>query len=139
MAVIGAGGGVGIHLVQVTWLLGARVAGLNLTDEKLALIERRGAVAHDARDLGRLHAAFWSKGPPTVVIDFVCSPETLAWGAAALSRGGQLVAVTTTPDVQRVRPVISAVVDPSGIPSVHDQLRAGTLLGRGAVTWPTVG
>ena len=100
VAVIGAGGGVGIHLVQVARLLGARVAGLDVTDAKLALVEEHGATGHDASDLSAVDTALWPQGLPTAVIDFVCSPATLAWGAAALAPGGRLVAVTTTPQAQ---------------------------------------
>lgn len=172
VAVIGAGGGVGIHLVQVAQLLGAQVAGLDLTDEKLALVERFGAVPYQSGSLESLDGCFWPRGAPTVVVDFVCTPETLAWGAEVLTPGGRLVAVTTTPGAQltvlprdlvfreiavlgsryagreevaiaaelvatgRVQPVVGETVGPEGVAAVHKQLRAGTLLGRGALVWP---
>src|SRR5438876_6709310 len=41
--VIGAGGGVGIHAVQMAKVLGARVIGVDVSDEKLALVRSMGA------------------------------------------------------------------------------------------------
>jgi len=35
----------------------------------------------------------------------------------------------------RVRPVVSQVVAPEGVPAVHEALRTGTLVGRGALLW----
>jgi hypothetical protein len=35
----------------------------------------------------------------------------------------------------RVRPVVGRQVGPSGIDSLHDDLRSGRLLGRGALVW----
>lgn len=171
VVVIGAGGGVGMHMVQVAQLIGGDVVGLDLTDDKLAAIEELGVGAHRADDLDQVDPSLWPQGPPTVVIDLVGSARTLTWGLAALAPGGRQVVVTTVRDgsltvvprdlvfrevavmgsryarrseiaaaaelvrTGRVRPVIGAVVDPPDLPAVHDLLRAGTLLGRGAVRW----
>lgn len=95
VAILGAGGGVGMHMVQVARLVGGDVAGLDLTDAKLAAIEDLGAVARDAHDLGGLDPAMWPAGGPTVVIDLVGTQATLAWGLQALVPGGRQVVVTT--------------------------------------------
>lgn len=174
VVVIGAGGGVGIHMTQVAQLLGGRVLGVDLTAAKLELIERFGAAACDGAALGSvgsLDAAAMLDGAPTVVIDLVGTRETLTWGAGILDGGGRLVVVTTVRDGRlellardvvfreiavlgsryarrgevakaaelvragRVRPVVGSAVEVEGVPGVHAQLRAGTLLGRGAVRW----
>ncbi len=171
VAVIGAGGGVGIHMVQVAQLCGGEVAGLDLTDAKLAALEELGVVAVDASDLEVVDPTRWPMGRPTVVIDLVGTAATLAWGAEALDGGGRLVVVTTVHQGQlelvprdlvfreisvlgsryarraelqtaasllrsgQVTPVIGATVAPPELVHVHDQLRAGTLVGRGAVRW----
>ena len=171
VVVIGAGGGVGIHTTQVAQLLGGRVLGVDLTSEKLELVERFGAVPADGGRLPSVDAASLLDGPPTVVIDLVGTGDTLAWGTAVLDGGGRLVLVTTVRDGRlellardvvfreiavlgsryarrsevataaelvrsgRVRPVIGSVVEPEGVPGAHADLRAGTLLGRGAVRW----
>ena len=95
VVVIGAGGGVGIHMVQMAACLGARVAGMDLRDDKLALIEDHGALAVRSDDLSTLDPALWRDGPPTVVIDLVGSAQTLEWSAASLAMGGRLVVLTT--------------------------------------------
>jgi D-arabinose 1-dehydrogenase-like Zn-dependent alcohol dehydrogenase len=171
VAVIGAGGGVGIHMVQVAALRGAEVAGLDIHDGKLETLEELGARPVRSDDFTTLDPAIWPQGPPTVVIDLIGSPASLRWSAEALDMGGRLVVLTTFPDRRadldpramvfretsviasryasrsevalagvlvasgRIRPVIGEVVGPDGVPSVHDQLRAGTLLGRGALRW----
>ena len=96
VAVIGAGGGVGAHMLQVARLYGARVAGLDVSDAKLALVEELGATPVDSRDFGAVDpGALWPEGPPTVVIDLVGSSESQAWSLAALGSGGRLVVLTT--------------------------------------------
>ncbi len=174
VAVIGAGGGVGAHMIQVARLMGAIVTGLDIVDEKLEMIEGLGVNAVQAADLDRVDPSSWPAGAPTVVIDLVGTDETLAWGARALDAGGRLVVVTTVRAGElnllprdlvfreiavmgsryarrseiltaaqllasgRVRPVIGAVVEPAGVPGIHDDLRSATLVGRGAVRWDGV-
>ncbi|MDQ3485540.1 MAG: zinc-binding dehydrogenase, partial [Actinomycetota bacterium] len=171
VAVIGAGGGVGIHMVQVARLLGGRVAGLDLSDEKLAAIEEHGGIGVRSDDMSSLDPRLWDEGRPTVVIDLVGSADSLQWGAAALAMGGRLLVLTTFRDrtltvdpremvfreiavigtryasraeialaaelvaTGRIAPVIGSVVGPQDVPAVHDALREGRLLGRGALQW----
>ena len=98
MVVIGAAGGVGIHLVQVAQLYGARVAGLDVGQRKLAAVEQLGATAVDSHDFAAVDPhALWPDGPPTVVVDLLGTTASLAWAAAALGMGGRLVVVTTFP------------------------------------------
>src|SRR4029079_3093142 len=80
VAVIGAGGGLGIHMVQVAKAYGADVIGLDVEPEELAHLEReRGAVAVDASDVGRVRLpAAWDRGA-SVVVDFVGTRESLEW------------------------------------------------------------
>ncbi|HEU5321933.1 MAG TPA: zinc-binding dehydrogenase, partial [Methylomirabilota bacterium] len=98
--VVGAGGGVGIHGVQMARLCGGWVVAADVTDDKLAaarecgadaLVDvRRGELAAEVRRLtdGRGVDA---------VIDFVASRETLEAGVAALARAGRLVIVGSRP------------------------------------------
>lgn len=98
LVVIGAAGGVGSHLVQVAQVFGARVAGLDVGDRKLAAVAELGAVAVDSADFGTVDPhALWPDGAPTVVVDFLGSAASLAWSAQALGTGGRLVVVTTFP------------------------------------------
>ena len=92
--VIGAGGGVGIHMVQLARYAGARVLAADLGDEKLAA----------ARDVGADETIDAQSGPiepqarrltdgrgVDVVIDFVVSQDTLQAGFEALAPNGRLV------------------------------------------------
>ncbi len=171
VAVIGAGGGVGIHLLQVARIYGARVAGLDVTPEKIEAIEAQGAIAVRSDDFAALEADIFPDGPPTVVVDFLGSAASLDWGTRAIDRGGRIVLLTTFPDTTgvldpqhlvvtestilgsryasraevriaaalvaggRVTPVISKVTGPEGVLGIHEQLRHGSLIGRGAIVW----
>lgn len=96
--VIGAGGGVGIHMAQVARLYGARVAGVDVGEDKLAALEELGVLPVASRaSFEEMDAAVWADGPPTVVIDLVGTDDSLSWAAAALAPGGRLVLLTPFP------------------------------------------
>ncbi|MDP3983422.1 MAG: zinc-binding dehydrogenase, partial [Acidimicrobiia bacterium] len=172
VVVLGAGGGVGIHMVQVARLHGAEVAGFDITDGKLAEVERHGGRPVDSTDFSRVDpAAVFPEGKPTVVVDFLGAPEGMRWAIEALASGGRLVALTTfrerpidlesremvfgeltllgsryarkaeLAEAARlvasgaISPVIGSVVSPGGILDLHDLLRTGGLIGRGALDW----
>ena len=172
VVVIGAGGGVGIHMVQVAHHRGASVAGLDVVEAKLAEIERLGATAFRSDDLDEVDAStLFSDGPPTVVVDLVGSSSAMRWSIDGLGMGGRLVALTTFRDrgveiesrelVFRelsvigsrysyrselaeaaelvgsgaVEPIIGMVGGPEDVLEIHEQLRSGTLVGRGALDW----
>ncbi len=98
VAVIGAGGGVGIHMIQVARHRGAAVAGLDVTDEKLAEIERLGCLPVRSNDFASLDHAVFGGDRPTVVVDLLGTVATAAWGLEALQMGGRMVALTTFRD-----------------------------------------
>jgi propanol-preferring alcohol dehydrogenase len=163
VVVVGAGGGVGIHVVQVARLCGADVIGLETDAGKRGALEALGVHAADPGDAG--------EPAPDVVIDLVGTRATLAWATDALGPGGRLVVVTTFREVTavveprrlvlgelailgskyasraevdeatelvvsgRVEPVIGRIVAPPEVAELHAALGAGTLLGRGAIRW----
>ncbi|HEV2358721.1 MAG TPA: alcohol dehydrogenase catalytic domain-containing protein [bacterium] len=169
--VIGAGGGVGIHMVQMARLFGGRVVAVDVDEAKLEHCRRAGAEAAvnfrapDAEDRARTALA----GGATVAIDLVGGPETLAWAFGLLGAGGRMVMLTTAEgaalDVAtrrmvmgeltimgsrycsraevlaaarlvqegRIAPVVSGVRPLADAEALHAMLRAGTLLGRGAI------
>ncbi len=101
VAVIGAGGGVGIHMVEMATLFGGRVAGLEPGERKFDAIRRMGGTpvlskSFDAIDL----ASVWGEDRADVVIDLLGSHASLAWGMSALALGGRLVVLTTFRDVE---------------------------------------
>ncbi len=99
--VVGAAGGVGIHMVQMARLYGAEVIAVDLDDAKLErtrpyganhLVNFEGLGAVGAAEIVREATA--NQGVD-VVVDMVNSAETLKWGFALLSKGGRLVNIGT--------------------------------------------
>jgi propanol-preferring alcohol dehydrogenase len=171
VAVIGAGGGVGAHLIQVAALFGGTVIGLDVSDEKLFLIADLGARPVRSDDFASLDPRLGGSTGPSVVVDLVGTSDSLAWSLKALGPGGRLCVLTTFRDVQakldprqlvmaesqvlgsryatrhesylavdlvasgRVRPVIGSTTRPDGVLGVHERLRQGRLIGRGALDW----
>jgi propanol-preferring alcohol dehydrogenase len=172
VAVVAAGGGVGVHMVQVARAFGADVVGLDVEPAKLAFLsDELGLAAIDSSDFDSLRLPERWGSVVDVVIDFLGRPPSLTWGLRALGLGGRLVTLTTFRGVdfpvsprelvfaQRavlgsryasryelhlaaqlvaeggVRPVISRREPVEGVESIHEDLRAGRLLGRGALVW----
>lgn len=98
--IVGAGGGVGIHGVQMAKLCGGWVLAADITDDKLAaardcgadaLIDvRRGDLAAEVRRLTDGRGA-------DAAIDFVASRETLEGSLKSLARAGRLVIIGSRP------------------------------------------
>ena len=99
VVVIGAGGGVGIHMIQVAAGRGAAAAGFDVGTEKLAVIGRHGAVPVDSSDFGDVDAdQLFSTGLPTVIVDLIGSVDSTQWSLQAMGMGGRLVVLTTFPN-----------------------------------------
>jgi D-arabinose 1-dehydrogenase-like Zn-dependent alcohol dehydrogenase len=100
VAVIAAGGGVGIHMVQVARLHGAEVAGLEAAAEKLEYVERElGAHAVDSSDFDDARLPDAWHGRVDVIVDFLGTPASHEWSMRALGPDGRLVLVTTFRDL----------------------------------------
>lgn len=94
--VIGAGGGVGVHTVQVAKVFGAHVIGVDVSDEKLELAKKHGAdevINVDEEDMSRKVMKITAGGGVDAVVDMVCTKETLEEGIKSLGVGGTLVVV----------------------------------------------
>lgn len=172
VAVIGAGGGVGTHMVQMAQLFGGQVAGLEIAEDKFGLIEEVGGVPVLSRSFDEVDLSdVWNGELPTVVIDLVGTRASLEWGLGALATGGRMVVLTTFRGIDvaaspremvfreatllgsryaskaelmeaaalvaagQIRPIVSRTVGPAGVEEVHQALREGSLLGRGALDW----
>ncbi len=94
--VVGAAGGVGIHMVQMARAFGAEVVAVDRGAEKTEVLRRMGGVAVDAEagELGPLvrEAAGHEL---TVAVDLVGTPETLQACLDLLGPRGRLVLLTT--------------------------------------------
>jgi D-arabinose 1-dehydrogenase-like Zn-dependent alcohol dehydrogenase len=98
--VIGAGGGVGIHMVQMVRLCGGRVLAADLSDDKLALAKRMGADALvDERkgDIVEQVKALTGGRGVDAAIDMVANSQTLTASLASLAPGGRMVIVGSRP------------------------------------------
>ncbi len=94
--VVGAGGGVGIHTVQVAKAFGAHVIGVDISDEKLELAKTYGAdetINVAGKEMsGEVKRITDGKGVDAVV-DMISSRQTIEEGFRSLGRGGTLVLV----------------------------------------------
>ena len=93
VAVVGAGGGLGIHMIMMAKWAGARVIAVERSAAKFDACRKAGAdemVDATGNDVaGAIRDA--SGGGADVVIDFVSSQSSLEAGFAALGPGGRLV------------------------------------------------
>ena len=112
--VVGAGGGVGIHAVQMAKLCGARVLAADLSREKLEMAKALGAdeiIDTKENDLAREALRLTDGKGVDAVLDLVASSQTLETGVAVLNRGGRLVILGFRPSsVFKVEPTFR--VDP---------------------------
>jgi D-arabinose 1-dehydrogenase-like Zn-dependent alcohol dehydrogenase len=99
--VIGAAGGVGIHMVQMARHFGADVIAVDVGAAKLAAARERGTVAALDFETADVREALRAAAPRgvSVAIDLVGNRETLAFAVDALGRRGRLVLLTTFPGV----------------------------------------
>ena len=98
--VVGGGGGVGIHAIQMVRLCGGWTLGADLTDEKLELMKALGADAViDARSAelsGQVLAATAGRGVDCA-IDLVATSATLEACIRSLAPAGRLVILGNRP------------------------------------------
>jgi propanol-preferring alcohol dehydrogenase len=172
VAVIAAGGGLGLHMLQVARAFGGEVVGLDVADPKLAYMERElGITAIDSSDFSRTRLPAAWDGKADVVVDFLGRPESARWAIDNLDSNGRLVCLTVFRDAEfpvsqrelvlgqatvigarycsrtellmaadlvrrgAVRPIVSREASIGEVGSVIAELRAGSLLGRGALVW----
>jgi len=98
VVVVGAGGGVGVHMVEVARAFGGRVLAVERDAGKVARLRDLGYEVVDAAHddwPGRVAEA--TGGGADAVVDMVGSDATLAAGLGALGVGGRLVVVGLQP------------------------------------------
>ena len=94
--VVGGGGGVGAHVVQVARLLGARVIAADISAEKLELAARAGAedvIDSTGTRIDEVVSRLTDGLGVDVVVEMVGLEDTLRQSAASLGRSGRLVLV----------------------------------------------
>jgi propanol-preferring alcohol dehydrogenase len=94
VAVIGAGGGVGIHQVMMAKWAHARVIAVDVAADKFDACRKAGAdevIDPNGVDMSEALRDLTHGNGVDVVIDYVCNTRTLEAGAKALGRRGRLV------------------------------------------------
>ena len=111
VAVIGAGGGVGIHMLQMAKAFGASVIAVERDAEKLRRLQDFTPDALiDASELEwQTSLSRVAEGQLDVCIDFVGSPETTGKGLAALGRGGIFVIAGSMPNLRSDKNAVISV------------------------------
>ena len=98
--VVGAGGGVGIHMVQMAKLCGGFVLAADLSDAKLEMAKAVGAdelIDVRREELSQQVLAKTDGRGVDAAIDCVASSETLEAGLRSLARAGRLVIIGSRP------------------------------------------
>lgn len=93
--VTGAGGGVGIHAIQLARLFGAKVMAVDVTAGKLeAALDQGADIAVDPNETDLAAAAReWTGGVGVDAILELVGPATMPAGLTALAKGGRMVVV----------------------------------------------
>jgi len=115
--VVGAGGGVGIHAVQVAKIFGAQVIGVDVSDEKLELAKKYGAdevINVAGKEMSQEVMKITAGGGVDAVVDMVSTRQTLEAGIKSLGVGGTLVVVGVPQEVT------SLDFEPARL--IHDEL-----------------
>jgi propanol-preferring alcohol dehydrogenase len=98
--VVGAGGGVGIHAVQMARLCGGWVLGADITDDKLEMIKSAGAdeiIDVRGEELSRQVLSKTAGRGVDAAIDLVATAGTLEACISSLAPGGRLVILGNRP------------------------------------------
>jgi D-arabinose 1-dehydrogenase-like Zn-dependent alcohol dehydrogenase len=95
LVVTGAGGGVGLHAIQLGVLMGASVLGVDLGEAKADAMRRMGADAVVDPTEAELRASIleWSGGRGADAVLELVGPATMTSTLPALSKGGRMVIV----------------------------------------------
>ncbi len=111
VAIIGAGGGVGIHMVQVAKAFGAFVIAVERDSAKLSRLRnfKIDALVDAAADSWQEDIVEAAAGQLDTCIDFVGTPVTTEAGIAALGRGGTFVIVGTPPSLRSDKNAVLSV------------------------------
>ena len=143
---VGAGGGVGIHGVQVAKIFGARVIAVDITEEKLELAIKWGADEvvnfRAIEDLAAEAKRLTDGKGVDAAIDFVGKPETFQACIDGLAVGGRAVVIGAQPGDVKVNPVNLVITEQIVTGSRHstraELIETMNIMARGLVT-PVVG
>lgn len=100
---MGGGGGLGLHAIQIAKWLGAKVIGVDVAEEKLELMKEYGAdlvLDADNECLPDRVLEYTSGKGANCVVEFVCSESSIEQSFRVLGRGSRLLLVAYSPQVK---------------------------------------
>ena len=111
VAVIGAGGGVGVHMLQVAKAFGAMTIAVERDAAKLQRLQDvpLDALVDASLDSWQTGLEQAAHGQLDTCIDFVGTPETTSKGLAALGRGGTFVIAGAMPELRSDKNAVISV------------------------------
>ena len=112
--VMGAAGGVGVHLVQLAKLYGGNVFAVDVDEEKLHRLKEYGTdfILNPKKvDLPEEINKLTNGRGVNIVVELVGTPETLTNSMKCLGKEGRLVNLTSHPGVKLEAPLISLVLN----------------------------
>lgn len=111
VAIIGAGGGVGIHMIQVAKAFGAFVIAVERDPTKLNRLRdfTIDAIVDASSEFWQTDLIEAANGQLDTCIDFVGSPVTTSGGITAIGRGGTFVIVGTLPSLRSDKSAVISV------------------------------
>lgn len=106
---IGAGGGVGVHGIQVAKAFGARVIAADISDEKLEFAKKWGADevinVGEVNDIAEAAKKLTDGRGVDAAVDYVGASETFTAAIEALATAGRAVLIGAKPSSVRIDPL----------------------------------
>jgi propanol-preferring alcohol dehydrogenase len=106
---IGAGGGVGVHGIQVAKAFGARVIAADISDEKLEFARKWGADevinVRAVNDLGEATRKLTDGKGVEAAVDYVGASESFTAAIGALATAGRAVVIGVKPGTVQINPI----------------------------------
>lgn len=106
---IGAGGGVGVHGIQVAKAFGARVIAADISDEKLEFAKKWGADevinVREVNDIAAAAKKLTDGKGVDVAVDYVGASETFTAAIEALATAGRAVLIGAKPSSVQIDPL----------------------------------
>jgi 2-desacetyl-2-hydroxyethyl bacteriochlorophyllide A dehydrogenase len=101
VVMVGGGGGLGLHAIQVAKSLGANIIGIDVSDNKLEAMETWGAnevIDGQKSEWGNEIYKYTNGKGADFVVEFVCTRDTIREGVNSLRKGGQLLLIAYSPE-----------------------------------------
>ena len=94
-------GGLGIHAIQIAFMMGSRVIAADIRDEALEVAKRYGAelLINPLKEDPKKMIRDWTEGKGIdVIIEGVGTPDSFKWALDSLKRGGTLIIMGYDPN-----------------------------------------